>query len=277
MAKATLYVFLQLCDNLTVQISAVIITYNEQDNIVDAIRSLDWADEVLVVDSESTDDTLQLAKSAGARVLIEPWKGFGPQKQFAAESAAHDWIFSLDADERVSPRLAESVRMLLGTFGPLHDAYAISRLPIYMGREIRHGGWYPDSQVRLFDRRKARWSDDVVHESVRLTDGSRPGALAGDIIHYSVRSAAEHHRLIGERYAPLGAIKLRTRDRKPTPTSAVVRAAAAFLKGYFLKLGFLDGFPGFCIAWFAAHNVFLKHLIAMEQASNGDPDNSPIT
>ncbi|MGI8811952.1 MAG: glycosyltransferase family 2 protein [Pyrinomonadaceae bacterium] len=260
------------------QISAVIITFNEENNIAAAIRSVDWADEVLVVDSESTDHTLEISKSVGARVISRPWPGFSEQKQFGVDSAEFDWILSLDADERVSPELARSIQGLREK-KEIADAYSVSRLPFYMGRPIKHCGWYPDRPIRLFDRRKASWTNAIVHESVAMSPETKVGSLHGELLHFSVTSAAEHHRMIGERYSPLGARQMLERGRKSRPLKAAATGIATFLKIYILKLGVLDGFPGFCIAWFGAHHAFLKHLMLIESQRTADrrSDNQPFS
>lgn len=242
------------------RISAVLITFNEEDNILDAIDSVSWADEVIVVDSNSTDRTVELAKSRGAKTMIRDWTGFSDQKQFGVDAAANDWILSLDADERVSSNLKDEI---LAIDEPL-DGYKIPRLSFYMGREIRHSGWYPDHQLRLFDRRKARWNGRIIHESVQLDPGSKAGRLKGDILHYSIRNAAEHHRAIGERYAPLASQYMFDNGIRTSPFRVAIAGPAAFIRSYLLKAGFLDGFAGFCIAWFAAHNAYLKHVILWE-------------
>lgn len=245
------------------QISAVIITLNEEKNIEDAIRSVSWADEVILVDAESTDRTRELAESMGAKVIMNAWSGFSEQKQFAVDQATHDWILSLDADERVSPELRIEIAGLQQA-GATADGYRIPRLSYYMGKAIRHGGWYPDLQLRLFDRRKGRWNGAVIHESFRLDEGSRIDRLRGDIIHYSVENAAHHQKMIAERYAPLGARRMYEDGRSTSPLTAAVSSWFTFVRAYILKLGFLDGFPGFCIAYFAAQNTFLKHVILLE-------------
>lgn len=245
------------------KVSAVIISYNEEKHIEDAIRSVEWADEILVVDSESTDRTRELAESLGARVLINPWPGFSAQKQFAAEQAVNEWIFSLDADERVSDGLRKTIAGIEHD-GARADGYRIPRLSYYMGRAIKHGGWYPDLQLRLFDRRKGKWNGAVVHESIKMEPDANVQNLRDDIIHYSVESPAHHHRMIGERYAPLGAQKMYEAGRRTSPTKAVFSAWFAFIRAYFLKLGFLDGFAGFSIAYFSAHHTFMKHLMLIE-------------
>lgn len=245
------------------KISAVIITFNEEKNIAQAIESVAWADEILVVDSESTDKTREIAESLGAKVLVRSWPGFSKQKQFAVDQAAHDWILSLDADERVSGKLREEIETIRD--GHTHeDGYRIPRLTIYMGREIRHGGWYPDWQLRFFDRRKGRWKDVLIHESVEMESEARIGKLRGDIIHHSVENASHHHKMIGERYAPLAARQMFEKGRRTSPVKIVVSGWVAFIQTYFLKAAFLDGFPGFCIAYFAAHHAFMKHLMLWE-------------
>jgi glycosyltransferase involved in cell wall biosynthesis len=247
------------------QISAVIIAGNEEEKIGDAIRSAVWADEVVVVDSESTDTTREIAEGLGARVIVKPWAGFSAQKQFAVDEAKHDWILSLDADERVSPALKEEIQQLQ-TKGEseLPLGFRIPRLSYYIERPVRHSGWYPDWQLRLFDRRAGRWSSDLIHESFRLDGDATPGKLQNDIIHLTVDSAAKHHRMIGERYAPLAAQQMFASGRRTSKLRIVTAGSIAFLSTYILKAGFLDGFTGYCIARFAAHHAFLKHLLLWE-------------
>lgn len=248
---------------MTVQISAVIITFNEESNIAEAIESVSWADDVVVVDSESSDRTREIAEQLGARVFNRPWPGFSAQKQFGVDQAEHDWIFSLDADERVPEELARSVAEVCKG-SKRASGFEIARLPFYMGRAIRHGGWYPDRHVRMFDRRRGRWNDAVVHESIVLDPGSIVERLDGDLLHYSVSGPVEHHRMIGERYAPLGARQMFESGRTTSSLKAVLAGLGSFIKTYIVKLGFMDGFPGFCIAWFAAHHSFMKHLILID-------------
>src|SRR4029453_9886827 len=160
------------------KISAPIITFNEESNIEAACESVAWADEIVVVDSNSTDATRELAKACGARVITNAWPGFGAQKQFAVEQAEHEWIFSLDADERVSDKLKKSTE-LLGSKpdSELADGYQIARRTYYQGRWIRGGGWYPDRQLRLFRKNKGRWKQRHIHESVTMDPGVRVGGL----------------------------------------------------------------------------------------------------
>ncbi len=245
------------------QISAVIIAFNEESDIAEAIESVSWADEVLVVDSESTDRTREIAESLGARVLIQPWLGFSAQKQFAADSASFDWILSLDADERVSPALRDEI-VRLKTDGHTADGYTIPRLSIYLGREIRHGGWYPDRQMRLFDRRKGRWNSRIIHESFVLGEDARIGTLKNHLLHFSVKSVEHHARMVAERYAPLSAKQSFEEGKRTSLFNALLAGWAAFLRAYIFRLGFLDGRQGYMIAYFAMHNARMKHLIMLE-------------
>jgi len=248
-----------------VKITATIITLNEEENIGAACASVAWADEVLVVDAGSTDHTCAIARACGARVVQRPWPGFARQKQFAAESATHDWIFSLDADERVSAELADSIaRLRTLDEKALADGYRIARRSFYMGRWIRGGGWYPDYQLRLYHRARGRWQGAYVHESVKMEAGARVETLRGDLLHYSIRDAAHHHRMIGERYAPLGARQMFEAGRRTSPLAIALAGPLAFVRSFVLKGGFRDGLAGYAIARFAAHHAFLKHLMLWE-------------
>lgn len=250
------------------RISAVIIAGNEEDKIGDAVRSVSWADEVLVVDSESTDRTREIAASFGARVLTRPWPGFAAQKQFATDSATHDWIFSLDADETVSTELRDEI-IGLRQMDELHlpRGFRIPRLSYYVGRPVRHSGWYPDWQLRLFDRRAGRWSADLIHESFRLRD-SRPAKLRNNILHFTVDSIDEHRRMIRERYAPLAARQIFERGGRTSKLQLVIAGPLAFVSTYVLKRGFLDGLTGLRIASFAAHHAALKHRLLWEMQTD---------
>ncbi len=252
------------------KISATIITFNEEANIGEACESLAWADEILVVDSQSTDQTREIASTCGARVVTRPWPGFGAQKQFAAEQALHDWVFSLDADERVSNELRDSVeRLRTLPDNQLADGYLISRRSFYQGRWIRGGGWYPDRQLRLFRKSLGRWQGKHIHESVKMNSGARIEKISGDMLHYSVVNAAHHHRMIGERYAPLAARQMLDAGRATSALRIATAAPAAFVRSYILKAGFRDGLAGLSIASFAAHHAFLKHLMLWELQKRG--------
>lgn len=246
------------------KISATIITFNEEANIREACKSVAWADEILVIDSQSTDQTTELASRFGARVISREWPGFATQKQFASDVASHEWIFSLDADERVSDQLKASIESLRRKPAEqLADGYLVSRRSYYQGRWISGGGWYPDRQLRLFRKSRARWEGKHIHESVKIKDG-RVEKLSGDLLHFSVRDAAHHHRMIGERYAPLAAQQMFEAGRRTSALKIATAAPLAFLRSYVLKAGFRDGLAGLSIASFAAHHAFLKHLMLSE-------------
>jgi glycosyltransferase involved in cell wall biosynthesis len=237
------------------RVSATIITLNESAHIDACLDALAWVDEILVVDSGSTDDTTDRAKAKGARVLTRAWPGsYADQKNFAASQAAHDWILSVDADERVTPDLAKEIQRILQT-EPTVGGYRIPRLTWHLGRWIRTTDWYPDYQLRLYDRRRAGWPARLVHESVRA-DG--PIAyLKNDLQHYAYRDIAHHHQAM-DRYTTLAARQMHEQGRRAGVADVVIHPPAAFLRNYVLKRGFLDGLPGFVISTMNAYYVFLK-------------------
>lgn len=248
------------------KISATVITLNEEENIRDALASVTWADEVLIVDSGSTDKTCEIAEAAGARVIKRDWPGFAEQKQFAAEQAQHDWIFSLDADERVSDELINAIAALRKRSDHERvDGYRIARRSFYQGRWIKGGGWYPDRQLRLYRKLRGRWAARHIHESVKMDPGARVEDLQGDILHYSVRDSAHHHRMIGERYAPLAALQMFEEGRRTSRLRIATAAPLGFIRSFILKGGFRDGLAGLSIARFAGHHDFLKHLLLWEK------------
>lgn len=253
------------------KISATIITLNEEPNIKAACESVAWADEVVVVDSNSTDATREIAKACGARVITNDWPGFGAQKQFAVEQAQHEWIFSLDADERVSEELKKSIESLRRA-KDLADGYRVARRTFYQNRWIRGGGWYPDRQLRLFRKTRGRWKQRHIHESVTMDAGARVEILPGDLLHYTSQDAAHHHRMIGERYAPLAARQMFGEGRRTSVFGVASAGPAAFIRSLILKGGLRDGFAGFTIASFAAHHAFLKHLMLWEKQTMDKTD-----
>lgn len=238
-------------------ISATVITFNEEDNIAAALESLAWADEIIVVDSESTDRTVEIARRFTDRIFVQAWPGYTAQKNFAAQQSSFDWVFSLDADERVSEGLAAELQKLKQATEPAVAAFEMPRLTYYLGRWIRHSGWYPDHKVRLYNRKTASFEGEFVHESVKVN--GRTERLSGDILHYTVRNASDHHQRI-DRYTTLAARELYQKGKRATRLSLLISPASAFLRSYIIKLGFLDGAQGVAIARFAAHYVFLKNL-----------------
>jgi glycosyltransferase involved in cell wall biosynthesis len=247
------------------KISATIITFNEESNIQAACESVAWADEIIVVDSESTDLTRDIAARAGAHVITNAWPGFAAQKQFAVDQAQHEWIFSLDADERCTEELQDSIESLRSrTEEQLAGGYQIARRTFYQGRWIKGGGWYPDYQLRLFKKSMGHWKKRHIHESVEMNPNARVEKLSGDLLHYTVRDAAYHHRMIGERYAPLAARQMFDEGRRTSPLKLATAAPSAFIRSLVLKAGFRDGLAGLSIASFAAHHAFLKNLMLWE-------------
>src|SRR5689334_24026973 len=189
------------------KITATIITLNEERNIARAIESLRCSDEILIIDSGSVDRTVELARNLGARVLEAGWRGYAGQKNWAAEQASHDWILSLDADEALSEALEAEIWNLKKN-GPRYDAFTMPRLARYLGRWILHSGWYPDRKVRLYDRRKAKWIGDFVHETVQVQ--GRLGHLKGNLLHFTCDSLSEHVKTM-DRYTTLAAQEIAAR------------------------------------------------------------------
>lgn len=235
-------------------VSVTIITRNESAHIEACLASVDWADERLVVDCGSTDDTVTLAQRAGATVLVNTWPGYAAQKNFAADHARHDWILSIDADERVTPDLAREIQRVLDA--PAAQGYRIPRITWHLGRWFRTTDWYPDYQLRLYDRRAGRWQERRVHESVALTTG-RPGQLTEPLRHYAYRDVA-HHVATMNRYTTLAADDLFERGRRAGFTDLLIHPPAAFLRNYLVRRGILDGLPGLVVSAMNAYYVFLK-------------------
>jgi glycosyltransferase involved in cell wall biosynthesis len=245
------------------QISATIVTLNEERNIGRAIESLRCVDEVVVVDSGSTDRTREIAIRLGARVIEEAWRGYAAQKTFAAACAEHDWILSIDADEAVTEELGAGI-LALKKDGARYDGYSFPRLARYLGRWIRHSGWYPDRKVRLYDRRKAEWVGEYVHESIRVKGTT--GELSGNLLHYTCASLSEHLRTL-DRYTSLAARELAARNQPIPLRRLAVDPAWTFFRTLVLQRGFLDGRQGLAIAWMAALYTFLKYAKAWHENS----------
>lgn len=222
-----------------VPLSAVLITRNAASQLAECLASVAFCDEIIVVDSGSEDATAAIADGYGARVIQSDWRGFGPQKQFAVEQASHDWVLCIDADERVSERLRESILAVLPA--PTAAAYRFARCNRFMGRYLKHGEGYPDWSLRLFDRRSARWSDDAVHEKVLAT--GEIGTLQGDLLHESAESL-ETYLAKQNRYSTLAADAALARGERATVWHLLLSPALRFVKFYFLRLGLLDGLPG---------------------------------
>jgi glycosyltransferase involved in cell wall biosynthesis len=249
-------------------LSVTIVTLNEADHIADAIASAAFADEVIVIDAHSSDDTVAIARAAGARVEVRDWNGWIDQKNYAAGLAAHDWILSLDADERITPALASEIRATLGSDagpGPTRHGYRIPRVTFHLGRWIRTTDFYPDFQTRLYDRRSARWQGKYVHESVAVDGGA--GQLTGELQHYSYDDLADHLDRIN-RYSTLAARQMHEANRRATIADMVIHPPAAFLRNYILRRGFMDGGAGFVLSAVNSYSVFLKFAKLWELRRN---------
>lgn len=236
------------------KVSVTIITKDEAEHIGAAIDSVRWADEIIVVDCGSTDDTVAIAEARGARVEHRDWTGWVDQKTYAHTLAAHDWIFSLDADERVTPELAREIQALLASEPP-RRGYRMPRVIFHLGRWVRTTDHYPDYQLRLYDRRVGAWQGDYVHESVKI-DGPM-GYLRSELQHYSYRDLADQLARVNH-YTTLAARKLHAQGRRSGFVQLALQPPAAFLRSYLLRRGFLDGSVGFILSVVSAYSVFLK-------------------
>jgi glycosyltransferase involved in cell wall biosynthesis len=249
------------------KLSVTILSQNEEKNIARAVSSvIGLADEVLVVDSGSTDRTRELAERAGARVLTHDWQGYGQQKNFAQQQAQHDWVLNIDADEEVSPALARELQETLekiATDPAFADVAGMSfpRKTFYLGHWIRYGGWYPNVLTRICNRRLARWSEPEVHE--RLEVEGRVLTLRSDLHHYSFPSIESqvHTNL---RFSKLGTQDLKRRGKSGNLAKLVLKPVGKFFETYLIKRGFLDGLPGFIISVNAAYSMFLKYAFLLE-------------
>jgi len=240
------------------KISATIIACNEERRIARAIESLRCSDEIIVVDSGSTDRTIEIASQLGARIVETLWQGYARQKNLAAEEAAHDWILSIDADEALSEALEGEIWQLKKS-GPDSDAYTVPRMAQYLGKWILHSGWYPDRKVRLYDRRKAHWAGDFVHESVKVE--GRVGHLKSNLLHFTCDSLSEHLKTM-DRYTTLAAQELVARKQRIGWRRLVLDPPWTFFRTYVLQRGFLDGFEGLTIAYMGALYAFVKYAKA---------------
>ena len=249
------------------KISAVIITKDEEGNIGGCLESLNWVDEIVVVDSGSSDGTLGIAQAYGARVIETPWLGFGKTKQLAVDSATHDWVLSIDADEVVTERLRDDIEAVL--VNPIKQGYRISRLSFYLGRAIHFSGWRSDAPLRLFDRRSGRFNEKVVHESVEMD--AKPGHIKAQMLHYTFPTIAVHLSKI-DAYSILGAQVMHAKGKKMGLLSACVHGVVKFFKMYLLKLGFLDGKEGFLLSTISSFGVSLKYFRLWELNRTGDRD-----
>lgn len=238
------------------KVSVIIITKNEANNIRACLESVSWADEIIVVDSASTDGTIEVAREFTQQVYIfSEWPGFGPQKNRALSYASHNWILSLDADERVTPELRAEIEVALQN--AQIDGYEIPRLSSFCGRFIRHSGWHPDYVLRLFRRGKGRFSDALVHESVQLK--GKVAQLKQPMLHYSYRNFEDVITKLNC-YSTAASGMLALKGKKGGLFQAVLHGFWAFIRTYFLRAGFLDGREGFMLAIMNAENSYYRYI-----------------
>ena len=243
-----------------VKLSVIIITKNEAANIRDCLESVSWADEIIVVDSGSEDETVAICEEFGAHVHVHDWPGFGKQKNRALGYATHDWVLSIDADERVTPELHASIESVLCNADDTCMAYRVSRLSSFCGRFMRHSGWYPDHIVRLFRRKAGRFSDVSVHESIEV-QGSI-GMLQGELLHYSYGSFEQVLEKLNH-YSTAVAKLQQQRGKTGGLATAVGHGLWSFIRTYFLRAGFLDGREGFMLAVLNAEHSYYRYLKLM--------------
>ena len=249
-----------------VKISAVIITFNEQENILDCLKSVEKvADEIIVVDSGSTDKTVEIAQAAGALVITNPFAGHIQQKNFAMQKASHDIVLSLDADERLDEVLAREILRVKSDFTA--DGYIVNRLNNYCGKFIRFGEWNPDHKIRLWDRRQGEWGGENPHDKVILSDGAKTTKLKGRLLHFTYRTPSAHFQQM-QRFSDIAAAESHRKGKRSiTLVHQVLYPWFIFIKVYFIKFGFLDGYEGFILAVHAAYYRFLKYTKLKQLAS----------
>jgi glycosyltransferase involved in cell wall biosynthesis len=250
------------------RLSVTIIAWNEEERLRACLESVDWADEIVVVDAESTDKTVSLAREFTEKVWIRPWPGFAAQKNFALDQVTGDWMLSLDADERVTPALSERIRDILNADGPA-DGYRIPRRNLFWGAWVRHGGLYPDHQLRLFRRGVGRFVEDAVHESVRVE--GRVETLGEPLLHESYRDLEDFVRR-SNRYSTLAAHDWLRDGRRVGVAGLILKPLGRFVSMYIIQRGFLDGWRGLVLAVLYAEYVFLRTAKVWEARRRSRPD-----
>ncbi len=237
------------------KISAVIITFNEEKNLKRCLESLgDLCDEILIVDSFSTDKTKEIAQSFNARFIEHPFEGYIEQKNVALNLAKNDFVISLDGDEALSPELLKSIKGLdLNS-----DAYTMNRLTNYGGKWVYHCGWYPDVKLRLFNRKKGSWGGENPHDKVLMDQSAKIKHIKGDILHYSYDCVTDHVNQTNK-FTTISAKAAFKQGKRSNNLKIIARPIFQFFRDYFLKLGFLDGMTGFCICYINSMSAFLKY------------------
>jgi glycosyltransferase involved in cell wall biosynthesis len=238
------------------RLSIILITKNEEHDLADCLKSVNWADEIIICDSGSTDGTLDIARQFSDTVYSTDWPGFGPQKNRALEKASGQWVLSIDADERVSPELKEEILQVLSSQNPA-AAYSIPRHSFYCGHLIRYGDWRDDRVTRLFQRGKAKFCNSLVHESLQVE--GKIGSLKAPLIHHAFKDLHEVLAKI-DQYSTLGAQNRHQKGKTGSLTQALTHALWTFIRGYIFRLGFLDGKAGFQLAVSNAEGCYYRYL-----------------
>jgi glycosyltransferase involved in cell wall biosynthesis len=245
------------------KISASIIVFNEEDNIADLCETISWVDEIVIVDSDSTDKTVEIARRYTDKIFNREFRGYKDKHEFADSKATGDWIFWIDADERVTDELRKSIEKLKNSNEKdLSDGFRIARKTLYMGRWIKHSGWYPDYQMRLYRKSASFWDGVSPHETARVK--GKIDTLNGEFLHYTKRNLSEHHRVL-DSYTTLAAEYKIKNGEKVGGLGIFFNAIAAFIRTFILKQGFRDGIQGLIIAMFTAYSVFLKYAKVWEK------------
>lgn len=242
-------------------LSVIVITKNEAHNIQACLESVQWADEIIVVDAESKDETVLLAQKFTQKIFIKPWLGFAAAKQFAIEHTTHNWILWLDADERVLPELAEEINMVLSK-NPSQAAFSVARRAYFLGRWIKHSGWYPGRVPRLFHKQRAKFNSAAVHEGLEIN--GETGMLQHDLLHFTDPNIF-HYFAKYNRYTTLAADELFAKGKCAHISDLLFRPVWQFTRMYFLRLGFLDGIQGLLLALFSSSYVFTKYAKLWEK------------
>ena len=245
------------------KISASIIVFNEEENIAELCETVSWCDEIVIIDSSSTDKTVEIAQKYTDKIFQREFKGYKDKHEFADSKTTGDWIFWIDADERVTPELRESIENLKkSNEADLPDGFWIARKTWYLGRWIKHSGWYPDYQMRLYRKSASYWDGVSPHETARVKGNTEK--LKGEFLHYTKKNLSEHHHVL-DRYSGLAAEYMFNNGKKVGAFNLFFNPISAFLRHYIIKQGFRDGVPGLIIAMFTAYSVFLKYAKVWEK------------
>ena len=244
-------------------LSVIVITKNEAHNIEACLNSVSFAEDIVVVDAQSNDTTVELAKKYSTSVFIKPWHGFAAAKQFAVQQTKYSWILWLDADERVMPELAQEIKILIAQ-NPNQAAFTVARRAYFLGRWIRHSGWYPGRVARLFNKERAEFNDAAVHEGLKINGAI--GELQNDLLHYTDPNIY-HYFSKFNRYTTLATEELAKKRKKFKLIDVIIRPWWQFVRMYFIRLGFLDGMQGLLLALFSSAYVFTKYAKLWERNS----------